>query len=316
MARKTRLSIVTPVYNEADVIEEFHLRLNRVLKKIPKIDYTIIYVADRSTDNTIAILKNIVKRDKKTRALALSSRFGHQMSLFAGIENSINADAVIMMDSDLQHPPELIPKMIDAFLDGYEVVFTLRTKFSRTPVLRQALGKVFYAIFSYLSGIPIPNNSADFRLISRKIAQILVEKFPERNLFLRGIFPWIGFRQVGVTYAEAPRAGKGQSKYSLALMCRLALHGILAFSTKPLRIGIFLGLGFSLLSFAMIGWAVWAFFSRQSIPEGWTTLVVLQLLFSGIQLVVLGIIGTYLGGLCDEAKRRPRYLVEDDLRHE
>ena len=245
MSRKIKLAVVAPVYNEGDILEKFHAQLVMALKKIKKIDYSILYVADRSTDNTGEILKSITTSDKKTRALILSSRFGHQVSLFAGIENSLDADAILMMDSDLQHPPAVIPKLLDRFLQGYEVVFTFRSRSVKTSPLRQALGKSFYSLFSFLSEIPIPNNSADFRIISRRIARILVSEFPERNLFLRGIFPWMGFRQAGLEYQEAPRGGRGKSKYSLARMARLALHGILSFSTMPLRLGIFLGLAFS-----------------------------------------------------------------------
>lgn len=309
---KIKLTVIAPVFNEEEVIGEFHARLGEVLATLTDVDAKVLYVVDRCTDNTLEILRAIVKRDPRTKAIALSSRFGHQMSLVAGIDNALDSDAIIMMDSDLQHPPELIPELIENFRRGFEVVYTVRRDTEAIHPLRKLAGNLFYRLLAKISDISINANVADFRLISRRVAKILATDFRERNLFLRGIFTWMGFRQIGVEYVARKRGG-GYSKYSLSRMLQLATAGILSFSTKPLQLGIFVGCIFSLLSFMLVLWAVVAFFIDKSIPSGWTTLVVLLLMFSGIQLIVLGIIGIYIGGIFEEVKDRPRYIIEEEI---
>lgn len=307
---KIKLSVIAPVYNEEEVIGAFHSRLVEVLASLAEVDAKILYIVDRCTDNTLDILRALVRSDPRAKVIALSSRFGHQMSLVAGIDNSLDSDAIIMMDSDLQHPPELIPELIDNFNNGFEVVYTVRRDTDDIKPLRKLAGKIFYSLLSKISHIPINANAADFRLISGRVAKILSTDFRERNMFLRGLFTWIGFRQTGVEYV-ARRRSAGNSKYSLSKMLQLAAAGILSFSTKPLQLGIFVGIAFSLLSLLLITWVVIEYFIDQSIPDGWTTLVVFLLMFSGIQLIVLGIIGTYIGGIYEEVKDRPRYIIDE-----
>lgn len=307
-----KLTVIAPVFNEEEVIGVFHGRLSQVLASLVDVDSKVLYVVDRCTDNTLEVLRSVAKSDPRTRVISLSSRFGHQMSLVAGIENSLDSDAIIMMDSDLQHPPELIPELIDNFRLGFEVVFTVRRDTEDINPLRKVAGNLFYQLLAKLSRVPMRANAADFRLISGRVGKILSLDFGERNMFLRGIFAWIGFRQIGIEYDAGKRAG-GYSKYSLSKMFQLATAGILSFSTKPLQLGIFVGIGFSFLSFVMIIWAVIEFFLDKSTPSGWTTLVVLFLMFSGIQLVFLGIIGTYIGGMYEEVKCRPRYIIDERI---
>lgn len=307
-----KLSVVAPVFNEEEVIGEFHRRLSEVLIGLNDTEARIVYVVDRCTDNTLDVLRNIARADPKTRVIALSARFGHQQSLVAGIEKSLDADVVIMMDSDLQHPPELIPELLERFRDGYEVVYTVRRDTHKIGWFRRWVGNRFYSILGKLAMIPITANAADFRLISGRVARVIIGEFRERNMFLRGLFTWVGFRQIDVKYFAANRAG-GHSKYSLTKMVTLATTGIVSFSSKPLQIGIFVGVGFSLLAFILILWAVARYFIDRTTPAGWPTLVVLLLLFSGIQLIVLGIIGVYIGALYEEVKGRPRYLVEEEI---
>jgi dolichol-phosphate mannosyltransferase len=309
---RLRLTVIAPVFNEEEVIEAFHARLSEVIASLPDVDSKILYVVDRCTDNTIEILRYLVKRDPRTKVIALSSRFGHQMSLVAGIDNALDSDAIVMMDSDLQHPPELIPELIDRFRRGFEVVYTIRSDTEEIDPFRKLAGTLFYRLLAKISRVPMNANSADFRLISGRVAKILATDFREQNLFLRGIFTWIGFRQVGIEYIAQRRAG-GYSKYSLSKITHLATAGIISFSTKPLELGIFVGISFSFLSFIMIIWAVVEFFVNKLIPSGWTTLVVLLLMFSGIQLIFLGIIGTYIGGIFEEVKNRPRYIVDEEI---
>lgn len=307
-----KLTVIAPVYNEEEVIGAFHARLSEVLASLADVDAKVLYIVDRCTDNTLDVLRRLASRDPRAKVIALSSRFGHQMSLVAGIDNSLDSDAIIMMDSDLQHPPELIPELIDNFRRGFEVVFTVRRDTEDINPFRKLAGNLFYRLLAKLSRVPMNANAADFRLISGRVAKILSTDFRERNMFLRGIFTWIGFRQTGVDFVARKRTG-GYSKYSLSKMLQLATAGILSFSTKPLQLGILVGIVFSLLSFLLMTWVVIEFFIDQSIPSGWTTLVVLLLMFSGIQLIILGIIGTYIGGIYEEVKDRPRYIIEEEI---
>ena len=309
-----KLTVVTPVFNEEQVIGHFHARTRDVLDSLDAVDATILFVVDRCTDNTLNVLRGLVATDPKARIIALSSRFGHQMSLLAGIENALDSDAIIMMDSDLQHPPELIPELLEKFRRGSEVVYTVRRDTEDVGLVRKMTGNLFYRALGKLSQVPINANAADFRLISKRVARILSTDFQESNMFLRGLFSWIGFQQTGVEYVAEKRFA-GQSKYSFSRMVQLATAGILSFSTKPLQIGIFVGIGFAALAFVLIIFAVIKYFLVQSIPDGWTTLVVLLLLFSGIQLIVLGIMGAYIGGIYEEVKRRPRYIIEEEIAH-
>lgn len=311
---KLKLTVVTPVFNEEQVIGHFHERTREVLNSLDDVEAKILFVVDRCTDNTLNVLRGLVANDPNAKVVALSSRFGHQMSLLAGIESSLDADAIIMMDSDLQHPPELIPELLENFKRGFDVVYTVRRDTEDVGVFRKMAGNIFYRVLGKLSQIPINANAADFRLISGRVAKILTNDFQERNMFLRGLFSWMGFKQVGVEFS-AERRFAGESKYSISRMVQLAMVGVLSFSTKPLQMSIFVGIGFATLAFVLILIAIVKYFIVQFIPSGWTTLVVLLLLFSGIQLIVLGILGAYIGSIYEEVKRRPRYIIEEEILH-
>lgn len=309
-----KLTIVTPVFNEEQVIEHFHTRTRGVLDSMADVEATILFVVDRCTDNTLTVLRGLVAKDPNAKVIALSSRFGHQMSLLAGIENSLDADAIIMMDSDLQHPPELIPELLANFRNGCDVVYTVRRDTEDVRYFRKMAGNLFYYMLCKFSQVPINANAADFRLVSSRVAKILSSDFQERNMFLRGLFSWIGFQQIGIEYV-AERRVAGQSKYSLSRTLQLAMAGILSFSTKPLQAGIFIGVGFAGLAFIFLMVAIVSYFIDRTIPSGWTTVVALLLLFSGVQLIVLGIMGAYIGGIYEEVKGRPRYIVEEEILH-
>lgn len=308
----TKLAIVAPVFNEEAVIAQFHARVSATLSILQDVDSQIIYVVDKCTDNTLEVLRSIAKDDCRVKILAMSSRFGHQMSLLAGIEQALEADAVVMMDSDLQHPPELIPVLIKNFREGADVVYTIRTDTQDVNPVRKTLGNLFYKFLNRLSDVEINPNAADFRLISRRVAKILSEGFAERNMFLRGLFSWIGFKQVGIEYVAERRAA-GISKYSFSRMVQLAISGILSFSTKPLQIGIFVGISFSVVACLLMFATLFTFLFDRSLPSGWTTIVMLLLLFNGIQLFVIGVLGVYLGGIYEEVKSRPRYILEEEI---
>jgi polyisoprenyl-phosphate glycosyltransferase len=312
MSRKA-LTVVTPVFNEEQVIAQFYDRTMRVLDSLAsRYDVRLLFVVDRSTDRTLQILRDIAARDSRAQVISLSSRFGHQMSLLAGIDHAQEADVIVMMDSDLQHPPEAIPQLLAAYDLGNDVVYTVRADTPDTGILRKTIGTLYYRLMSYLSRVPIHRNSADFRLISRRVAALLRTEVRERSTFLRGLFSWVGFNQAGVEYVAAERVG-GKSKYSVSAMLALAVSGILSFSTKPLQMSIFLGLGFAGLSVLLGLYTVFAYLRDNTIPSGWTTIVTLLLLFSGVQLIVMGILGVYIGGIYEEVKGRPHYIVDEAM---
>jgi polyisoprenyl-phosphate glycosyltransferase len=307
-----RLTIVAPVFNEGAGIARFHERTRAVLDTIHGVQTTILFVVDKSTDNSLDVLREVARTDEHVRILALSARFGHQMSLLAGIEHSSDADAVIMMDSDLQHPPELIPKLIAAYKDGADVVYTVRQDTKDVRMIRKVAGNLFYWMLRKVSHVPINANAADFRLISARVVHLLSTQFHERNMFLRGLFSWIGFPQTSIEYV-AEKRNYGDSKYTFSRTLRLASAGVLSFSTKPLQLGVFLGAAVACLAFVLLLASLLSYFIDRSVPSGWTTLVAISLLFSGVQLIIIGIIGMYIGDIYEEVKRRPRYIVEEEI---
>lgn len=317
MTARKKLTVLAPVFNEEEVIERFYERLKAVLAGAENYDSTILFVVDRSGDRTLEILRALARRDRAVQLVALSSRFGHQMSLLAGIDMAREADVIVMMDSDLQHPPETIPEMLAAHEEGYDVVYTIRKDTEGGSAIRRMAGNAFYRLLSHLSEVPINENAADFRLISGRVATLIRRDIRERNMFLRGLFSWIGFDQKAIYFTAGARAG-GRSKYTLSRMMGLATTAILAFSTKPLQAGIFLGLGVAGASVLLMVYTIAAYFADSSIPSGWTTLSMLVLVFSGVQLIVMGILGAYIGGIYEEVKRRPHYIIDEtiNLSHE
>lgn len=310
---RRRLTVVAPVFNEQEVIAAFYERTRAVLATVrDRYATRILFVVDRCTDDTMTVLRRIADRDRDVQVLVLSSRFGHQMSLLAGIDHAGDADAIVMMDSDLQHPPELIPELLAQFERGIDVVFTVRRDSAEIGRIRRLLGNLYYRVLGYISNIPVQRNTADFRLISGRVARALREQIRERAVFLRGILSWVGFNQIAVEYSPARRAA-GRSKYSLSRMIGLATAGILSFSTKPLRMGIFVGIGLALLGFAYGAITVVSYFTDRSLPSGYATIVTLLLLFSGVQLIFMGILGAYIGGIYDEVKKRPHYIIDEAI---
>lgn len=311
--QKKQLTVITPVFNEQDVIGLFYKKTREVLDGLEhKYRTRLLFVVDRCTDETLDVLRKIAVNDIKVQVLTMSSRFGHQMSLLAGIDAAVEADVIVMLDSDLQHPPELIPELIKKYELGNDIVYTVRKNTEDSGFLRKRMGFVFYRLLGYLTDIPINSNAADFRLISQKVALLLRNDIRERNMFLRGIFSWIGFNQASIEYVAARRAA-GRSKYTLPRMISLGVSGILSFSTKPLQLSIFFGVGLSALSFIIGIFTLISYFLDSSIPSGWTTIVMLLLLFSGAQLIFMGILGTYIGGIYQEVKARPHYIIDETI---
>ncbi|MEQ9000830.1 MAG: glycosyltransferase family 2 protein [Coleofasciculus sp. B1-GNL1-01] len=306
------LTIISPVYNEEEVINDFYTELRGVLAGLsPRYDSKILFVVDRSSDASFEILKSIAEQDKAVQILLMSSRFGHQMSLLAGIDHS-DSDVLIMLDSDLQHPPSLIPKMLMKYEQGYDIVYTIRQDSKDISIFKRLTSKLFYKIINKLSDVPINESAADFRLISNRVAKTFKHKIRERNQFLRGLFSWVGFRSTSI-YFQVRKRRAGRSKYSLNRMIQFGLEGVVSFSKKPLKAAIITGFIFALFGFIYALISVVQYFIYASLPSGWTTLVFLVSIFSGVQLIFLGIIGEYIGAIFDEVKGRPHYIIEDKV---
>jgi dolichol-phosphate mannosyltransferase len=304
-----KITIIAPAYNEEGCINEFYKRTKNVLTSLPDVRWSFLFVVDPSTDKTYEILEEIARLDPLVRVIVLSRRFGHQMSLLAGIENAFDDDAFIMMDCDLQHPPELILKLFKEFTNGHDVIYTIRGDTMGLSQARKNIGNIFYSTLNFFSDIKIPANSADFRLISKRVRYALISDFKERDLFLRGIFSWIGFSQIAIPYVAEERFS-GQTKFNVRSMFNMGINGIISFSTKPLRVSMYLGGIFALLAFVLASYLIARFFINSDVPNGWTTIVVLLLFFSAIQLIVLGILGAYIASIYDETKNRPRYIID------
>lgn len=306
------LSVICPVYQEEEVIESFYEELSAVLVGLAdSYESTILFVVDRGQDSTLDILKRIAQHDRSVRILALSSRFGHQMSLVAGMDHC-NADAVIMLDSDLQHPPSLILDMVKEFEKGNDIVYTLRQDTPAISLFKRTSSKLFYRLINQMSEVPINESAADFRLISRRVVEIFQNDIREQDQFLRGLFGWVGFKSTGLTFPVRERKA-GKSKYSLAQMARFGITGVVSFSKSPLIASTFIGFAFAAFGFinALVTLIQYVVFG--SFPSGWTTIVMLLSIFSGTQLIFLGIIGQYIGAIFDEVKRRPHYIVEEKI---
>jgi dolichol-phosphate mannosyltransferase len=302
------ISFIVPVYNEAESIEELYTRLTTVLRG-ESIPYELLFVDDGSRDASVSVLKKIRSQDSSVKILSFSRNFGHQVALTAGLDH-VTGDAVIMMDADLQHPPELIPKMIRLWKDeGYDVVYTVRDYERSATFFKRITSAVFYRFINAFSQTSIPANAADFRLLSRSAADSL-RQLRERGRFMRGLVSWIGFRQASVPYTAGARS-KGETKYSLRRMLRFGMDGLVSFSTVPLSLSTLLGFIVSLFSFAYGALTVyWKYFTDQ-VVQGWATIVVLVLFLGGIQLLCLGIMGEYLGKIYEELKQRPLYIVKE-----
>jgi len=306
------LTVICPVYNEEEVIGTFYHELSAVLRSLDRrYQSSVLFVADRGTDNTLEILRDLARRDKRVRVLALSSRFGHQMALLAGMDHC-DSDAVIMMDSDLQHPPALLPRLLEEFEKGFEVVYTIREQGDEVGLFKRWSSALFYRVVNLISDIPIDDSAADFRLVSRKVLRVFQEEIRERNQFLRGLMAWIGFKRTGIAFQVNQRAA-GRSKYSLRRLFRFARSGIISFSKRPLQAATTAGLVCALLGVAMAAFTIYQYFTTKELPTGWATLVVLISFFSGINLIFLGILGEYIGAIFDEVKARPPYLVEEKI---
>jgi dolichol-phosphate mannosyltransferase len=299
------LSIVIPAFNEAENIPRLLERLERVLHKLE--GWELIIVDDGSTDDTLAVIKKFAARTRQLRYLALTRNFGHQTALKAGLDHA-SGDCMISLDADLQHPPELIPEMLRNWQAGYEVVNMIRVD-ANVPPLKRLASRFFYWLSNAISDYRIEPGSSDFRLLDRRVLDALRD-IRERNLFLRGLIPWLGYRQINLPYTQEARAG-GDSKYGFRSMLELALRGITSSSLRPLHIATVVGLLMSLLAAIYAVYALWVKLVVGTAIAGWTSVLISVLLIGGIQLLMLGVLGEYLGRTLTEAKGRPAYVLRE-----
>jgi polyisoprenyl-phosphate glycosyltransferase len=300
------LSVIAPVYNERETIAEFRERVDSALWDIP---YELLLVDDGSTDGSTAILERMAAEDRRVRVISFSRNFGHQAALTAGLDHA-TGDAVVMVDSDLQDPPEVILEMLLRWRNGADVVSAVREERPGEGRLKLLTARWFYRVFAKLAQIDFAQNAGDFRLLDRRAVEALAA-MPERTRFLRGMSAWVGFRQESVGYRRDPRRA-GTTKYTPRRTVRFALDAISSFTHVPLQLATVLGFVFSTVAFIAIPVAIGFRIAGQFVP-GITTVLLVVLLLGGIQLITVGIIGEYLGRVYDEVKQRPLYVVERRL---
>jgi polyisoprenyl-phosphate glycosyltransferase len=300
-------TIVIPVYNEAEVLPTLYDRLTRVLEGLVE-SYEIIFVNDGSQDDSALFLRDFQARDARVKFLNFSRNFGHQIAITAGLDYS-SGQTVVVMDADLQDPPEVIPQLIEQWHNGYDVVFAVRAKRQGEGLFKRATAAIFYRLFRYMTATEIPLDAGDFRLMSRRAVEAL-QSIRERSRFIRGLAGWIGFRQTSVTYVRDVRQA-GETKYPLKKMLRFALNGLMSFSLVPLQLASYLGFLISSIGFFYIVYAIGLKLFTDQVVLGWTSVMVAVLFLGGVQLVSLGIIGEYIGRIYEEVKQRPLYVVDE-----
>lgn len=304
------ISVVLPCLNEEKNIRKIYEKLVKVSLKLKNYVFEFIFVNDGSKDNTEKEIIKLNKKDNRVKLISFSRNFGHQIAISAGIDYA-QGSAVIIMDADLQHPPEIIPSLIKKYEQGYDIVYTVRKLRQGESRFKLWTAELFYRLIKRISEIEIPYNSGDFRLINRKVAEVL-KKIRERNRFLRGLNAWVGFKQTAVYYVSHPRQ-YGETKYSLLKMIKLALDAITSFSSLPLKIVSSLGLIFVLVSFLLVAYALVAkIYFKNTIP-GWASLFILFSFFTGIQFTILGIYGEYIARIYEEVKKRPLYIIDKTI---
>jgi glycosyltransferase involved in cell wall biosynthesis len=300
-------SLVVPAYNEEGVIEELAVHLVKVMDALDG-DAEAILVDDGSRDRTYELMREVADRDPRFRLVRLSRNFGHQIALTAGVDLAAG-DAVIVMDADLQDPPEVTLELAKRWREGYDVVYAVREEREGETRFKRSTAAAFYRAFNRISKVQVPVDVGDFRLVDRRALDVF-NQMRESNRFVRGMFSWIGLQQTGVTYTRQERFA-GETKYPLRKMLAFAATGVISFSSAPLRAALNLGFIVSGLSFALAIWSLIVKLSGLYDVPGWTSIVVVTTFIGGIQLIVLGVIGEYIGDIHDEVKRRPLYVVSE-----
>jgi glycosyltransferase involved in cell wall biosynthesis len=303
-----RVDVLCPVFREQDALYAFHERLRAALESLrDRYTFRFIYAMDPSADRTEQVLADLAERDADVRVLVMSRRFGHQAALLAGIDSS-DGDALVMLDSDGQHPPELIPTLIQHWQDGAQIVQTLRRDGVETGWLKRTTSAWFYRLLSRIGSIELKGGAADYRLLDRAVVQVIREDFSERNIFLRGIIAWVGYQTTFVEFEPLQRMS-GTSNYRASILINFAIQGISAFSKFPLRLCTLLGMGLAVLSVLAAALMLIDYLMDTRVVPGWATLLAFVSFLGGVQLFFMGVFGEYLGQIFDEVKGRPRYLV-------
>lgn len=307
-----KISVVIPMYYEEEVAQICYNRVSSVLKELAdKYEYEIIFVNDGSKDKTLNILKSIADSDKCVKIISFSRNFGHQAAVTAGIKY-VSGDAVVIMDADLQDPPELIPKMLKLWEDGNDVIYGKRKTRKGESVFKLLTAKMFYSFLNSMSEVEIPKNTGDFRLVDRKVIDV-INSLPEHNKFLRGLFSWVGFKQKEFLY-DRPKRIHGKTKYPLKKMLKLAGDGILSFSAKPLKLVGVLGILSITFSIVVLIYSLCSYFGNwNNLTPGWTSIMVCITFFAGVQLLSLWIIAEYISRIYDEGKSRPEYIISEKI---
>lgn len=307
-----KFSVVIPVYNEEEVIEESYMQLKGTMEK-SNAPFELIFVNDGSSDNSLSLLKEISGNDKAVKIISFSRNFGHQAAITAGMDYS-QGDAIAIIDADLQDPPMIILEMIKEWEKGYEIVYGKRKKRTGETVFKKFTASLYYRFLRKMTETEIPVDTGDFRLIDRKVCNAM-KSLTERNRYVRGLVSWVGFKQTYVEYERNPRFA-GETKYPLKKMIKLAMDGITSFSYKPLKLATTIGFIFSVLSFVYMLVVLYKKLFTDTTITGWSSTVVILLFTQGIVLMVLGLIGEYMGRIYDEIKGRPIYIVDTILGYE
>jgi len=307
MSSVIKYSIVVPVYNEEEVIHETYRRLTEVMRST-KEAYELLFVNDGSRDRTAEIIKAYSEQDPAVVLLDFARNFGHQIAITAGM-NHARGEAVVVIDADLQDPPELILEMIEKWKQGFDVVYAKRTKRKGETYFKKQTAAMFYRFLRAMTDIDIPLDTGDFRLLDRKVCNQM-NSIQEKNRFVRGLVSWVGFKQIAVEYERDERLA-GESKYPLKKMLKLSMDGITSFSYKPLKLASYAGVTLSGIGFIYLLVVLYLKLFTDSTITGWSSLIVIQLFFSGIILIILGTIGEYIGRIYDETKNRPLYIIRE-----
>lgn len=306
-----KVSVIIPMYYEEEVAEECYKRVKNVLTSLKDYEHEILFVNDGSKDKTLEILESIAEKDKQVKVISFSRNFGHQCAVTAGLQY-VTGDAIVVIDADLQDPPELIPDMLTLWKQGNEVIYAKRKTREGESKFKLLTAKMFYRILNGLSDVEIPADTGDFRLVDRKVVDV-INSMPEHNKFLRGLFSWIGFKQQPFEYERKERFA-GKTKYPLKKMLKLASDGIISFSTKPLKIVGGLGIITIIISILLLLYSVMSYiFNLNQLTPGWTSIMVAITLFSGVQLLSIWIISEYLARIYDESKKRPQYIISKTI---
>ncbi|MEK3712571.1 glycosyltransferase family 2 protein [Paenibacillus sp. FSL R7-0333] len=307
MSVQVRYSIIIPMFNEEAVIQETYRRIKKVMG-ITGEPYELIFVNDGSTDNCAQMIEEYSYWDESVKLIDLSRNFGHQVAITAGMDYALG-DAVVIIDADLQDPPELIPEMIAEWKQGYQVVYAKRIKRNGESLFKKWSASLFYRVLRYSTDISIPVDTGDFRLMDRRVCDEL-KRLPEKNRFVRGLVSWVGFRQKAIEYEREERLA-GETKYPFRRMLKLSLDGITSFSYKPLKLAGVLGALLSVSGFLYLMYVLYMALFTDAAVKGWASMIGITLTFNGFVLLMLGILGEYVGRIYDESKGRPLYIVQE-----